>query len=109
MMINEEVIQKNWKSRGFSFGVFEDPPGQIWKDFTHKTDELFVLAQGEIEVQIEGVSQRPAIGQEILIPKNAIHTVINTGVDRNRWFYGYYLDPKIFLPRCIPPSANSRG
>ena len=105
-MIDERKIQENWNSRGFSFGVFEDPPGQVWKDFSHKVDELLVLAKGKIEVQIEGVSLQPVIGEEILIPKNSIHTVINIGTHPNRWFYGYSKNPKIMLPRCIPPSLN---
>ena len=47
-------IKENWNYRGYSFGVFKDPPGQVWADFVHKTDELIVLAEGEIEIEIEG-------------------------------------------------------
>ena len=47
--MNQEQIRKNWESRGYSFGVFKDPPGQVWADFVHRTDELVVLAEGEIE------------------------------------------------------------
>ena len=41
-------IKQNWNSRGYTFGIFKDPPGQVWADFVHKTDELVVLAEGEI-------------------------------------------------------------
>ena len=51
--INPDQIKQDWNSRGYSFGVFRDPPGQVWADFVHKTDELVVLAEGEIEVEIE--------------------------------------------------------
>jgi mannose-6-phosphate isomerase-like protein (cupin superfamily) len=51
------------------------------------TDEFVVLAEGEIE--IEGNSQQPAIGDEVLIPANAIHTVRNIGQTNNVWYYGY--------------------
>jgi mannose-6-phosphate isomerase-like protein (cupin superfamily) len=51
------------------------------------TDEFVVLAEGEIE--IEGNSQQPTIGDEVLIPANAIHTVRNIGQTNNVWYYGY--------------------
>ena len=47
--MNQEQIKKNWESRGYSFGIFKDHPGQVWEDFVHRTDELVVLAEGEIE------------------------------------------------------------
>ena len=51
--MNSDHIKRDWNSRGYSFGVFRDPPGQVWADFVHQTDELVVLAEGEIEVEIE--------------------------------------------------------
>ena len=61
----------------------------MWSDFVHKTDELVVLAEGEIEIEIEGMSQRPQIGEEVFIPANATHTVRNVGSMGNVWYYGY--------------------
>ena len=61
----------------------------MWDDFVHKTDELVVLAEGEIEIEIEGKSQRPQIGGEVFIPAHALHTVRNVGSVRNVWYYGY--------------------
>ena len=84
-----ELIKQNWHSRGYSFGVFRDPPGQVWADFVHQTDELVVLAEGEIEVEIEGESQSPQIGEKVFIPANAVHTVRNVGQTNNVWYYGY--------------------
>ena len=59
--------------------MLRDPPGQDWADFVHRTDELVILAEGEIEVEIEGKSQRPQIGEEVFIPANTVHTVRNVG------------------------------
>ena len=84
-----DQIKKDWNSRGYSFGVFRDPPGQVWADFVHNTDELVVLSEGEIELEIEGMAQRPQIGQEVFIPANAVHTVRNIGKTNNVWYYGY--------------------
>ena len=87
--MNSDIIKLNWNSRVYSFGVFRDPPGQVWADFVHRTDELVLLAEGEIELEIEGKTQRPIIGQEVYIPANAIHTVRNVGNTNNVWYYGY--------------------
>ena len=82
-------LKQNLESRGYSFGIFKDPPGQVWADFVHKTYELVVLTEGEIEIEIEGKSQRPQIGEEVFIPVNALHTVRNVGSVENVWYYGY--------------------
>jgi len=87
--MNSEQIKKDWNSRGYSFGIFKDPPGQVWADFVHKTDELVVLAEGQIEIEIEGESQQPPIGKEVFIPAKAMHTVRNVGKTINAWYFGY--------------------
>ena len=87
--MNSEQIKKDWNSRGCSFGIFKDPPGQVWPDFVHETDELVVLAEGKSEIEIEGQSQQPPIGEEVFIPANAMHTVRNVGNKNNVWYYGY--------------------
>ena len=48
-----------------------------------------MLAEGEIEIEIEGKSQIPQIGEEVFIPANATHTVRNVGSVGNVWYYGY--------------------
>ena len=87
--MNQEQIKKDWVSRGYSFGIFKDPPGQVWADFVHMTDELVVLAEREIEIEIDGRSQQPPIGIEVFIPANARHTVRNVGNKNNVWYYAY--------------------
>ena len=87
--MNQEKIKKDWDSRGYSFGVFKDPPAKVWADFVHRTDELVVLAEGGIEIQIEGISQQPQIGDEFFIPAKAVHTVRNIGSTNNVWYYRY--------------------
>ena len=87
--MHQDKIRENWESRGYSFGIFKDSPGQVWADFIHRTDELVVLAEGDIEIEIEGKSQQPQIGEEVFIPANAIHTVRNIGKTNNVWYFGY--------------------
>ena len=87
--MNQEQIRKNWEYKGYSFGVFKDSPGQVWADFVHTTDELVILSEGQIEIEIEGMTQQPRVGDEVFIPANAIHTVRNVGKTNNVWYYGY--------------------
>jgi len=66
--------------------TLQDKFGQI---LSIRTDELVVLAEGEIEIEIVGKSQQPPIGEEVFIPANAMHTVRNVGKANNVWYYGY--------------------
>ena len=71
-----DLIKQNWHSRGYSFGVFRDPPGQVWADFVHRTNELIVLAEREIEVEIEGKAERFQIDGMVFIPAKKIWKII---------------------------------
>lgn len=84
-----EKIQADWTRRGFSFGVWIDPPGQVWENYQHTTDELFMVVEGAVELEMQGKKFHPAPGEEILIPKGVIHSVRNTGPTKSRWLYGY--------------------
>ena len=82
-------VESSWKGRGFSFGVWIDPPGQAWEDYRHDTDELFMVVEGEVELEINGKKIRPKTGEEILILQNEIHSVRTLGQKGSRWLYGY--------------------
>jgi cupin 2 domain-containing protein len=82
-------VAENWKARGFSFGVYTDPPGQEWKDFVHDSDELLMVVQGEMELEMQGRTTRCPIGEEILIPTKVVHTLRNVGKTGSQWLYGY--------------------
>lgn len=83
------LIEQDWKRRGFSFGVWVDPPGQVWDNYVHDADELFLVLDGLVELELEGEILRPDPGEEILIPAHTTHTVRNAGHVRSRWLYGY--------------------
>ena len=44
-------------------GSFRLPRGQLWADSVYKTDDPMVLAEGEIEVEVEVKVGRPKIGE----------------------------------------------
>ena len=88
-MINADEIKKDWQKRKFSFGIWTDPPGQVWEDYVHDVDELFMVAEGKVELEMRGKKFCPDIGKEILIPAKAVHSVRNLGDLTVHWFYGY--------------------
>jgi mannose-6-phosphate isomerase-like protein (cupin superfamily) len=88
-IIDREHVAAAWAKRGFSCGLWIDPPGQRWEDFTHTTDELVVVLEGEMDFEIAGRVCHPTIGEELLIPASAVHSARNIGASTARWLYGY--------------------
>jgi len=87
--IDEEKIKEGWAARGFSCGLWVDPPGRVWEDFVHDTDELVLLLEGEQEFEMNGETYRLRVGDELLIPAGARHTARNVGSTTSKWLYGY--------------------
>ncbi len=87
--IEREQLAADWAKRGFSCDLWIDPPGRRWEDFTHATDELVVVLDGEMEFEVAGQVCHPVIGEELLIPAGAIHSARNIGMTTARWLYGY--------------------
>lgn len=84
-----ERIAADWAARGFTCDLWTDPPGRRWKDFTHATDELVTVLEGEMEFEVEGRIHTPEPGEELLIPAGAVHSARNIGRTTVRWLCGY--------------------
>ena len=84
-----EKIAADWASRGFGCDLWTDPPGQTWEDFTHATDELVTVLEGEMEFEVGGKLHHPKPGEELLIPAGKVHSARNIGKSTARWLYGY--------------------
>ncbi|MCA9771013.1 MAG: cupin domain-containing protein [Myxococcales bacterium] len=87
--VDREQVERDWKARGFSRGLFTDPPGRCWEDYVHSVDELLMVLEGEVEIEISGVARIARPGEEIFIPARALHSVRNRGRTTSRWLYGY--------------------
>jgi mannose-6-phosphate isomerase-like protein (cupin superfamily) len=48
-----------------------------------------MVVDGEVEFEIDGEIVRPPVGEEVLIPAGAVHSVRNIGKTTSRWLYGY--------------------
>ena len=88
-VVDRAAVSKGWRARGFTCDLWVDPPGQVWADFVHDTDELVMPVEGEIEMELGGRILRPRAGEEVLIPARTSHTVRNVGGVTSRWLYGY--------------------
>ncbi len=88
-MTDREQIAANWSSTGFSCDLSTDPPGQRWEDFTHATDEVVIVLEGEMEFEVDGEVHHPKAGEELFIPAGAPHSARNVGNKSAQWLYGY--------------------
>lgn len=89
MNVNQSRIEREWHRRGFSCGLWVDPPGREWEGYHHSVDELLLVIEGDLEVEIEGKQLRPVPDAEVTIPAGARHSVRNVGTGVARWLYGY--------------------
>jgi len=87
--LDRQDIAGDWARRGFSCELWIDPPGQQWKDFTHATDELVIVLEGQMEFEVQGQVHHPQPGEELLIPAGANHSARNIGKTMANWLYGY--------------------
>ncbi len=87
--VDRAAVAGDWAGRGYSCDLFVDPPGREWNDFVHAVNELVTVADGRLEVTIAGERHAAMPGDEIFIPKNALHSVKNIHSGTTRWLYGY--------------------
>lgn len=87
--VSPEATERDWRTRGYSCRPFRDPPGRVWRDFVHATNEVVTVVQGRLEVVIDGRSLIVDEGDEVYIPKNAVHTVRNVSESETVWLFGY--------------------
>jgi mannose-6-phosphate isomerase-like protein (cupin superfamily) len=87
--LDQTKVRKQWAARGFSCDLWVDPPGRVWNDFIHDTDELVMLVEGEEEFEMNGRKYFLRTGEELLIPARTRHTARNVGSTTSRWLYGY--------------------
>ena len=87
--VDRAAVAADWAARGYSCGLFVDPPGRTWEGFVHSTNELVIVAEGRLEVEIDGACLTAEPGDEVFIPKGAVHSVRNLHDGTTRWLYGY--------------------
>ena len=86
--IDRSNVTKDWHARGFSCGLWIDHAGREWSYPPRQSDELFILMSGKLELELDGQSSWPSVGEEIRIPAGMPHTIRNIGGKTARWLYG---------------------
>jgi mannose-6-phosphate isomerase-like protein (cupin superfamily) len=87
--VNSSVVARDWIERGYSCRGYADPPGQEWRDFVYDTDELVTVMEGQLEITMGNQCWVLDPGDELYIPRGALHTVRNTHDKTTHWLYGY--------------------
>ena len=97
--VDQGAVGREWAGRGYDCRLFVDPPGREWNGFVHATNELVTVVEGvllctvEIDtVEIDTVEKktiRLEMGDELFIPRDAVHSVKNIHTGTTRWLFGY--------------------
>ena len=87
--VDKAAVAADLRGRGYTCGTFVDPPGQCWDDFVHDCNELVTVAEGRLEMVMAGETVNLGPGDEVLIPKGALHSVRNIHDGTSVWLYGY--------------------
>ncbi len=87
--VSHSQVADEWEARGFSFGVFRDPPGQEWNDFVHANDEYVVVASGTLTIRVGSEVADCAEGDMVWIPRGVPHSLKTTSAGGSVWLYGY--------------------
>jgi mannose-6-phosphate isomerase-like protein (cupin superfamily) len=86
-----EKLKQEWEPKGFKCEVYSSEPGTFFSTPGHKTDEYFILIEGELELSFHDKTHNLEIGKQIKVPAKVHHDFKNTGkiVNRMYWIYGY--------------------
>ena len=87
--LDRDEVARDWCARGFSCGLFTDPPGREWNGFVHGCNELVTVVEGALEMTVDGESCTIGPGDEVFIPRDSLHSVRNVHGATTRWLYGY--------------------
>ena len=87
--VDRVEVAADWGRRGYSCDLFVDPPGREWNGFVHATNELVTVVEGRLQLVIDGRTLTAEPGDQVFIPRDAVHNVKNLHDGTTRWLYGY--------------------
>ncbi len=82
-------VEADWQREGFSFGIFRDPPGQEWNNFSHQTDEYVLVAEGQLRIDVGDETAVCEPGDLVRIPRQVSHSLKTLSTKGSVWLYGY--------------------
>ncbi|MGB3513337.1 MAG: cupin domain-containing protein [Microcoleaceae cyanobacterium] len=86
-----EKLKQEWEPKGFKCEIYSSEPGTSFSTPGHKTNEFFILIEGELELSFQDKTYNLAIGEQFEVPARIHHGFKNPGktVNRMYWVYGY--------------------
>ncbi len=87
--VDRSAVAADWQLRGYTCDLFIDPPGREWNGFVHGTNELVTVTEGRLELTIGERRLVAEPGDEVFIPRAAVHSVKNIHDATTYWLYGY--------------------
>ena len=87
--VNFIEVEADWRREGFTFGVFRDPPGQEWNNFTHRSDEYVLVAEGRLKIDVGNETAICEPGDLVNIPRQVNHSLKTLSPSGSVWLYGY--------------------
>ena len=87
--VDRAAVAGDWHRRGYGCDLFIDPPGREWNGFVHATNELVAVVDGRLEIDVGDATLTAGPGDEVFIPRRAVHSVRNVHAGVTRWLYGY--------------------
>jgi quercetin dioxygenase-like cupin family protein len=82
-------VRQDWAQRGYSCQDFVDPPGREWNDFRHPANELVTVLDGRLRLIVGKDEVIAEAGDEVFIPRGALHSVHNVHSGATKWLFGY--------------------
>lgn len=87
--VDPVTVAADWQARGYSCHDFNDPPGQQWNGFVHRTNELLTVVDGRLRLLMAGETLTVDAGDEVFIPRDVEHSVHNVNGAPTHWLFGY--------------------
>ncbi len=87
LKIDLQQVKNEWEQKGMICEIWELEPGNTWSDPGHKTDEVFVPLEGEIQVSCQGKTFLAGVGETVMVPALEPHQVQNIGEITSRVYW----------------------
>jgi mannose-6-phosphate isomerase-like protein (cupin superfamily) len=87
--VDKAQVEGDWNRRGFSCDWMMDSTRREWRDCSHRSNALLAVVDGELEVVIHGEKYVLRPGDEVVVPKGALHHLKNLHPVTTRWLYGF--------------------
>ena len=73
--MEEKGLAEQLRAEGFAHTyVWQDGPGTLYPDHTHRTETAHIVLAGELELTMNGETRRFGAGERCDVPAGAVHS-----------------------------------